>query len=981
MFSPDGTRLAFVSRRTGNGDIYVLSLRSGAIRRITFDDWFDELSAWSPDGRYLYFSTQSHDISGMTDVYRVPADGGTPLPVSAERYSAEYFGAPAPHNSALALVSKGENWRKWWRRGHSAKDASEIWIREPQPDGPAYRRLTGGGSKDLWPMWSPDGKQIYFVSDRGGNENLWVIPSNGGSARLLTAFRDGRLLWPQISRDGKQIVFERDFAIWKVETDTGKTSPLPITLPGSQTSSANKFDVSRQVEDLVLSPDGERLAFVARGDIFVVPRQGGVASRLTHTAASESRPVWHPGGRRIAYVSERSGAFHLFLYDFDTQRERQLTSSLEGDYLPAWSPDGLHLAFVRGGRAILLLDPERSQERILAPANILRAPLQPHIGQQLAWSPDGRWIAFAGEGSGLFCNVALISIEGGPVRWVSRLANIYVAALWWHPSGSSIFFDTGIDEGYLARVDLMPRAPVFQALTEPKPNNPEDSRRTVGESEFGRGSRAAPVINIEWDGLHRRLSMVPLGMPVMNTHAVSPDGRMLAFVGQAEGQEYLYSYPLDVPRPGTPRRLISSAGARVSVQFSPDGKTLWFIEAGGIQTVDLESGKTQMVPLTATVEVDFDQEKRAVFAQAWLHFASKFYDAGFNGVDWRAARERFGRWVERARSMDDVRRIISLMIGELNVSHLAISSPAFAPSRIGRVGVVLDGNGPDAAGRLRVAEVIGQGPAAIAGLRVGEWITGVDGKTLTPNTNWEELLEGKINQRVVLSVADKDGNMREIAVRSIDIGAERPLLYRDWVEGRRAYVERKSGGKLGYVHIFNMGGATLRQLALDLDAGAHAREGVVVDIRNNYGGRVDGFVLDVLTRRNYQTVQNRAGGRGQQRHVYGQRALGLPTVLVTNSETISDGESLAEGYRQMKAGAVIGEPTAGEVIISGPTTLVDGTGLLLPGHRVLANDGTDMEGHPRPVDIQVERPLGESRKGIDSQLDVAVRHLLSVLRQ
>src|SRR5215510_11469253 len=231
----------------------------------------------------------------------------------------------------------------------------------------------------------------------------------------------------------------------------------------------------------------------------------------------------------------------------------------------------------------------------------------------------------------------------------------------------------------------------------------------------------------------------------------------------------------------------------------------------------------------------------------------------------------------------------------------------------------------------------------------------------------------KIGRRVELKVsASPDGaNARDVALQPISQGAEKNLLYRNWVEANRAYVEKVSGGKLGYVHIRDMSEGSLRQLYLDLDADNRAKEGVVVDVRYNNGGFVNVYAIDVLTPRGLPPSPART--------MLGQRSLELPTILVTNQHSLSDAEDFTEGYRTLKIGKVVGEPTAGWIIYTGSITLVDGTTIRMPGTRISTLDGTTMELNPRPVDIPVTRPIGESLVGKDSQLDTAVSELLKQL--
>src|SRR6185436_11924981 len=296
--------------------------------------------------------------------------------------------------------------------------------------------------------------------------------------------------------------------------------------------------------------------------------------------------------------------------------------------------------------------------------------------------------------------------------------------------------------------------------------------------------------------------------------------------------------------------------------------------------------------------------------------------------------------------------------------------------------VRFDRNEYETSGRLRVTEVIALSPAAIAGgIKAGDYLSAVDGRAIDQVTSLEETLNYKIGRRVSLTVASgADGaSKHEVVVPPVNAVTERGLMYRQWVERNRAYVAKASNGRLGYAHMFDMSPASLNQLHIDLDAENYAKDGVVIDIRNNSGGFVNVYAIDVLARRGYLTMTLRGTSGTPARTVLGQRALNRPTILVTNQHSLSDAEDFAEGYRSLRLGQVVGEPTAGWIIYTWNQALIDGTNFRLPRMKVTANDGTVMERNPRPVDVEVTRPIGETLTNRDSQLDAAVRELLKQL--
>ncbi|MGE0883239.1 MAG: DPP IV N-terminal domain-containing protein [Blastocatellales bacterium] len=994
VYSPDGKRLAFISNRTGGGDIYVLTLANGDLRRLTFDDSNDQLDAWSRDGKWIYFTSSSKDIAGMNDVFRINSEGGTPMQVSADRYSSEFFSAPSPDGKALAFAARGISSGQWWRKGHSHIDETEIWLMH---DGGKYEQLTERGAKQQWPMWSADGRTIFFMSDRSGAQNLWS-KSIGGQAKQLTKFTTGRVLWPTISYDGKTIVFERNFGIWKFDTASGQTSEVPITRRGAPTGpSIEHLALTNGFSDLALSPDGKKVAFSVRGEIFAASsKDGGDAVRVTRTVAAESDVVWSPDSKRIAYVSERDGAPHLFLYDFTTNAETQLTNTAGADAVPRFSPDGKLIAFVRDGRELRVYETESKQERKLADAKMERPPFINN--RSFAWSPDGKWLAYSAVSNKSFRNIYAVSAAGGEARQISSLASVSGSSISWHPDGTYLLFQTVMrtESGQIARVDLIPRTPKFREdqfrdlFKEESPRNPAIDRRAqtpppqaAQPAEAADKKPASKAVEIVFDGIRQRLSLLPVGVDV-NSLTISPDGKTLLMSASAEGQTNLYTWSLDElgREQGVARQLTSTPGFKTDAQFSPDGKEVYFLEQGRIGVINMDTRQPRAVAVTAELDVDFHQEKLAVFHQAWTLQRDHFYDDKFHGANWDAVRAEYEPRIAGARTPDEMLRLLNLMVGELNASHLGASAPSGVrnqPAPVGKLGVRFDRGEYETNGRLKVTEVISLSPAAVSGnIKTGDYLLAVDGVRLNAQTNLDELLQYKTNRRVTLTVSSSaDGSSpREVIVRPVTTGAEKALLYRQWVEDCRAYVAKVSNGRLGYVHMPDMSAQSLAQLYTDLDDDNHAREGVVVDVRNNNGGFVNVYAIDVLARRGYLTMTQRGLPSAPARSYLGQRSLEAPTILVTNQHSLSDAEDFTEGYRSLKLGKVVGEPTAGWIIYTWNLQLLDGTGFRMPRVRVQDNTGQTMELNPRPVDVPMTRPIGESYTGRDSQLDTAVKELL-----
>ncbi len=724
--------------------------------------------------------------------------------------------------------------------------------------------------------------------------------------------------------------------------------------------------------------------------------------RVTRTSGVESHANWLPDSRRLVFSSLEAGVRRVGLFDFSDHSTSWLTQG-HNDYAATASPDGKHVAFIRGGRELRVLTLGTAGDRVLA-TGALAGSLT--VSRPVAWSPDSQWLATFAAGAKGFLNVGLVPLAGGELRMVSALPNASGDALAWSRDGRALFFATGqrTEDGQVAQVDLIPRVPpfkedAFRKLFErdqqpgtPAPPAPAPDRpATPAAPDTPPAAVTPPVapapakpIEVVFDGILRRVNLLPIGLDVSDL-VVAPDGKSLVVTGDAEGQTNIYTYSIDdeAKEPPSARQITSSSTAKGDIAISTDGKDVFFVEEGRIGIASIEKREARILSVTAEFDADFTTDRMTLFDQAWSMLREHFYDPKMHGVDWDAQRARFTPIVAGAATHDEFRRTMMLMIGDLDASHLGVSAPPGTGGgpTTGRLGLDFDAAAHGLDGTLRIASVVPLGPAALTRtLAVGDVIAGVNGQAVTPTSTLSRMLDGTVGRRVVLSVrTGAAGAPREVVIKPVDLATERGLRYRAWVDDRRAYVERASNGRLGFVHMPDMGAGSLTQLYLDLDAAQHGRDGIVVDLRNNNGGFVNAYAIDVLARRPYLWMTERGRPTAPARSVLGQRALERPSVLVVNQHSLSDAEDFTEGYRALKLGSVVGEPTAGWIIYTWNTRLWDGTTLRLPRMRIDGADGKNMERAPRPVDVAVSRAPGEDTRGADTQLDVAVKVLLEQL--
>lgn len=1022
-WSPDGSHLAFASWRAGSLDVYVLPLQGGDPRRLTCHDSSSSAEAWSHDGSHVFFSSY-RELQGSA-IYRVAAAGGTPIAWIAQPYEDLDSLAVSPDGSLLAFNLSRD---RWWRRGPNPYGGAEVWVASNAPGAGDFRKLSDYDGLNRWPLWAPGGDAVYVVSDRDGVENIWVLPLEGGPVRRVSAFGEGRLLWPSISRDGRTIVFEREFGLWRLDTASGQAEPVAVRVsPDTKVSPPRVYTTSRDLSELALAPDGKKLAFVVRGEVFAdfadketdKERRQGQAFRVTSTPARERHVVWSPDSRQLLYDSDRHGDEEIYRYDFTTRAETRLTEGPRPKIRPIPSPDGAWIAYVCGDDEIRLIERASGRDQPFVRADLTN-------GTGVTWSPDSRWLAFVAQDERYFSNLYVQQVGDERAHQLTFLSNLSAYHPIWAASGQFIVFTTAQyrDEAQIARVDLRPQPTFFRE--EEFERLFEDRRQGTGDRRQGTGDRGQEIgdketepatpagvspgdvdaehdpsskirnpqstVEIVFDGIERRLRFLTSWQMDAFALCLSPDSRDLIFRATVAGKTNLWTLPLDEPRADqSPRQLTNSSSAKWAAQFAPDGKSYFFLEDGEVRARKFPGGETIPFSVSAEVTFDFHQEKRQVFDEAWRLLRDRFYDPTFRGLDWAEARAQFAPLAAGAQTPGDLRAVLNLMVGELRASHLGAYPAGSGGSQDGYVGLIFDPVEQARSGRLRIAAVVSESPAARAGIQAGEELLAADGLSLAPGASFDSRLNRSVGRRVRLRVApwadqpgqespgesrEGRGAEREVAVRPISADQYDELRYRAWVYDNEAYVHRVSDGRLGYVHIRRMDYACYQQFLADLDAETYSKEGVVVDVRFNGGGHTATFILDVLARQSVLLSTFRDRPAADAGHFSGNRVLNKPTVLVINEGSASNTEMFAEGYRRLGLGKVVGRTTAGAVIWTYRHALLDGTMFKIPRLRIATPEGEDLEGTGRAVDVDVPLPLGATARGVDPQLDAAVAVLL-----
>lgn len=996
-FSLDGTRIAFMSKRTGNGDIYVMSLETEDVKRLTYHDGMNVLDCWSPDGEWVYFNSSMDGIG--SSAYKVRVDGGTPIRIAGEPFESYYNLAISPDGKTIAFNNNGD---AWWRHGPNPSGASNIWLVSESIGLKDYRKITDYSGRNLYPLWDTKGKGLYFVSDRDRNENIWHQDLKNAKTKQITYFKDSRILRASISGNGKYIVFERDFTIWKLDLTTKESTPVPIIVRADKKiNTINHRVFNGEVQQFALSPDAKKALFVNRGKIFVTSadkgtEKGRISFRLTNTESRDGQISWSPDSKKAVYVSDRTGENQIYLYDFQEKKEIKLTDSQVYANMPKFSPDGKWIAYCH----------ERDEINLI---NVETKEIKPFISgifgwgfdapSSFAWSPDSKWIAYANKDDNYFENIYVQNIEETTPKQITFLSHIDAGDVFWSSDGKYIIFNTAQfrSESQIARVDLQPVRPEFREdeldklFEEEKKKENEDKKEEKKEdnqeennNKNNEKKKEPEPINIEFEGIRNRLRL--LTSPQMNCHAlcISPDSKIMIFYWPITGNYNLWSICFDEDRKDEPpKQLTYNNGGKWNVYFAPDSKKIYYVDNGKIHQLKIaenggRDGDPKALDTRAEMDVDIDAERLQMFNEAWRLIRDKFYDPKLHGADWETIRNMLLPVVRGVQAQEDFHELLNLMVGELKASHLGAGGGGGGMDD-SYLGLDFDSKELEITGFFKVKSVLPYGPVALAKepINVGDYILAIDDVELNGSKDLFWVMKYKTRKRtslIVNSQPDKEGS-RTVIVQPIDYGTMTNLRYKNWLRENEKYVHEKSGGRLGYVHISAMSYEAYMQLLVDLDTETHNKEGVVVDVRFNGGGFIATFILDVLRKRTYVQSVYRDKPPTSATNLAGNRIFEKPTILLQNEHSGSNTEMFSEDYRRLGLGKVVGTQTAGAVIWTSNVNLLDGTWFRVPFIKVANVEGENLELVSRTVDAYIERPLGE--EGKDSQLDVAIECLLN----
>lgn len=1017
LWSPDGKQIAFASDRNGNLDIYVMDATGGTPKRLTSNSANEIPEGFSPDGKEVYYSAaiQAPASSAMFPTGRMTQLYAVDIATGKTR---QVLGTPAkeisfsPDGSKM-LYTDVKGFEDEWRKHHTSSVTRDIWLYNPKTG--AHQNLTNRPGEDRNAILDAATETVYLLSERdGGTFNVYTFPlSDPSQATRLTDFKTHPVRFLSRANNGT-LAFTFDGEIYTMNGRAARAAgPQKVDIRIATDDTQRPKRLSVKPEDGIVSPDGKMVAFLNRGDVFVTSVEYPTTVQVTDTPQAERDISWGADNRSLYFTSERSGRKNIYKATIARKDDPDFPNAVEftqtalfpeykgegkaTEYShPFISPDGKKMIYIKDRNQLWIRDLKSGADRAITHG-------ETYPGREdemtLQWSPDSKWITMemVPDMRDPYSDIALIEVETGKVinltnsgyfeqnpRFVlDGNAIIYFTeqygmraqASWGSQDDIMIVFLNReardrfmLSEEELALLKEQEKKAEKPAATDKK----DDSKGSKKDESSAEKPKKDKTINVELEGIEDRIVRLTPFSSTLSDAIVTADGETLYFLCKVEDGFDLWKLPL---RKREPQLAAKMGTGGSSLQADKDGKQIFVI---GKEMKKLDKGdKLTPIKVSATHNVDLAAEREAMFDYVAVEEGERFYDTGMHGVDWPAMTAAYRRFLPHINNNYDFAEMLSELLGELNVSHTGGryygSGNSSSADRTASLGLLYDmnytGNG------LKVDEVLSGGPFDKASSKIakGAVITAVNGQKIDAGADLGELFNNLAGKKILVAFTTPEGTDVQEVVTPCSAAAISDIMYRRWVKQRAADVDRWSNGRLGYVHIASMNDASYRPMYADLLGKYNNREGVVIDIRWNGGGRMHEDIEQLFTGEKYLTQVI----RGKDVCDMPSRRWNKPSIMLVAEPCYSNAHGTPWVYQHQKIGKVVGMPVPGTMTSVNWVTLQDPSlvfGIPVIGYRTA--EGNYLENTQLEPDVKVANTPETIVIGEDTQLRTAVETLL-----
>ena len=1010
VWSNDGQQIAFASNRHGGFDVFVMPANGGEAKRLTFHSYGERPSAFSPDDKSIVFSGLRQDrytnvqfpSGAMSELYSVPTEGGR---VSQILTSPAHRATFSQDGKKLIFHDK-KGYEDTWRKHHTSAVTRDTWVYDMETK--QYQQLSSFEGENRNPVFDSSNDSFYYLTEESGSFNVHKSSlSNSSQNTQITQFEKHPVRFLTVS-NSNTLCFSYDGEIYTMtEGEQPQKLEIQIAFDGRQT--LDKITkVNSNFTEASLSANGKEFAYVFRGEVFVSSIENGTTKRITNTPWQERSVSFSPDGRSLVYAAEVNNSWNVYTtsivrdeepYFFTSTllKEKTIIATEKEEFQPSYSPDGKEIAYLEDRTILKVINLESKLTRTIMPAEYNYS--YSDGDQWYQWSPDSKWflVGFGPKERIFWTEVGLVEASGtGQIRNLTQ-SGYYDYAPKWSSDGKMMIWGstregTRSENGFINHSDVYGMFFTQESFDKfnlskeeydlmkekeekEKDEEKSDEKDKKKDKKDGKEEDEENVEDLmfDWQDLELRKARLTVHTSLAYDWVLSKDADKLYYLTSFEGKNDLWETDLRSKK----TKLLAKLGAEsASMEISDDGDFILVLADGRAKKIDTKDGKVKGINTNGEMVLKQSDERAYIFDHSWRQVREKFYVEDLQGVDWDFYYSEYKKFLPYINNSFDFTEMLSEMLGELNASHTGSGYRHRYPNGdiTSSLGVLYDydhtGDG------VRIAEILKGGPLnkASSKVKAGNIVERIDGTTITPSIDFYALLNRKTGDNVLINVFDPVTNKRwEEVVKPISLGAERQLLYKRWVETRRAEVEKLSDGKLGYVHVRSMNDQSMRTVIEDALGKHLSADALIVDTRFNGGGNLHDVLSDFLNGKKYMDIIPHGQYVGYQPWSRWIK----PSIVIMGESNYSDAHLFPKAYKIKNVGKTLGMPVPGTGTFVWWETQIDPSiyfGIPMGGWRPLGEPF--LENNQLEPDIKVVNEPGQMAIGKDQQLEEAVKELM-----
>jgi tricorn protease len=980
--SPDGKWIAFTGRQYGNPDVYVMPVGGGDIKQITFHSAGDDVSSWSWDSKTIYFtSTRTGQISG----YKVSMNGGTPQRVFGDyffQYDHNLFEHPT--NGEIFFNDTWESSNQVARKRYKGPFNPDIQSYNPKTK--KFTKYTTWEGKDFGATIDKNGN-IYFISDEANGEyNLYALEN--GKKVALTKFSTS-IKSPMVNANGGKVVFEKDYQLWLYDVASKKAEKLNIPIIRNSTLAQEKdFDVRNNITAYDISPDGKKLAFISRGEIFVSDVDGKFVQQVQKGSAERAREVkWLNDNKTILFNQTKDGFLNWYTIAANgATSPKQITNDKKNNRAIAFNKKKTMAVYLSGRDEVKLLDLKTMDNKTL-----VKEEIWGFQNSAPGFSPNDEYVFFTAY-RGFEQDIFLYNMKEKKSFDLTN-TGITEADPLWSPDGKFIFFESSrtkpsypfgmqnpkVYRLALEKMDEPYRMDKYSELFKDQTTPTDTTAKKDTTKKMIPPVNQSTALTIDMDNIMERLEPVspPFGSQYLQyVYGKGEKTTVLYTSDHGEGRPALWKTTLEPFESNKIEKITGIDNANGYDVVEVNDK-FYVLASGSIFKLNLDLNKVDLINISYTFRRNLQEEFQQIFEETWAQVKENYYDENFHGIDWDKMKERYEQYVSYINNRGDLRIVLNDMLGELNSSHQGFftngaDETVSLQNNTMETGVIFDNDDP-----YKVSYVVKRSNADKKGvvIRPGDVLVKVNDRPVDQNVDRNLYFTRPSIDREIKLTFSRGGQTYDVKLHPQSTLANN--LYDQWIDNNQKRVDEESHNRIAYAHMKNMGTGELENFLIDMTKELNNKDALILDIRYNTGGNVHDEVLKFLSQRSYLQWKYREGSLTRQGNF---TPSDKPIVLLVNEQSLSDAEMTSQGFKQLKLGKIIGNETYHWIIFTSGAGMVDGSFVRLPGWGCYTLDGKDLEATGVSPDIKVINTFEDKISGKDPQLERAIEEAMKQLK-